>query len=126
MPPLRPLTTATAALSSRVGARPRPATAKPFVQNGAGVAGVAAIGHVDPAGGGAENTYGDDFHKAGKKWTMALCTKDSDGDGLTNGLELGGGCPSEQPRQARQGPGRLRAESPLPPPAASAPKHNIK
>ena len=30
-----------------------------------------------------------DFLDAGKKWTEDLCNKDSDGDGKTNGLELG-------------------------------------
>lgn len=30
-----------------------------------------------------------DFKNAGKKWTVDLCKKDSDGDGFTNGQELG-------------------------------------
>jgi hypothetical protein len=30
-----------------------------------------------------------DFFKAGKTWTADLCKKDSDGDGFTNGQELG-------------------------------------
>lgn len=29
------------------------------------------------------------FDAAGKNWTKELCMKDSDGDGLTNGQELG-------------------------------------
>jgi dopamine beta-monooxygenase len=30
-----------------------------------------------------------DFAAAGHMWTAALCAKDSDGDGATNGVELG-------------------------------------
>jgi dopamine beta-monooxygenase len=30
-----------------------------------------------------------DFDKAGYKWTAELCRMDSDGDGFTNGQELG-------------------------------------
>jgi hypothetical protein len=60
--------------------------------NGAN-AGEIAIGHVNPAGGGAENSFGNDFHHWGDKaWTRALCLKDSDGDGQSNGLELGDPC----------------------------------
>ncbi|XP_041357677.1 temptin-like [Gigantopelta aegis] len=33
--------------------------------------------------------FGLDFHAAGKRWTGALCRQDSDGDGRTNGEELG-------------------------------------
>jgi hypothetical protein len=63
--------------------------------NGAGVTiprGVAAIGHVDVNGGGAVNQYGADFSTQGGRWTRALCEADSDGDGQTNGLELGDPC----------------------------------
>lgn len=46
--------------------------------------------HVSSSGGGARNTFGTDFHNLGNKvWTTALCQKDSDGDGQTNGWELG-------------------------------------
>ncbi len=38
---------------------------------------------------GSRNLFGADFAAAGKKWTKELCAKDSDGDGLTNGQELG-------------------------------------
>ncbi len=54
--------------------------------------GVAAIGHVSPLGGGPNNYYGLDFRSAGLAWTAALCALDSDGDGQTNGLELGDPC----------------------------------
>ena len=62
-----------------------------------------AVGHVAPLpqaisvpGGMAvanvrypRNTFGVDFSAAGFTWGEALCRKDSDGDGLTNGEELG-------------------------------------
>jgi len=64
----------------------------PLMPNGGNVAGYKAIGHTDPAGGGARNAFGDAFDKAGKKWTLALCCADSDGDGYTNGVELGDPC----------------------------------
>ncbi|EGZ21736.1 hypothetical protein PHYSODRAFT_247485, partial [Phytophthora sojae] len=60
--------------------------------NGDNVSGVAALGHVDPAGGGANNDFGLDFASAGDEWTAEFCQKDSDGDGQTNGQELGDPC----------------------------------
>uniref|UniRef100_A0A2C9K4P5 Uncharacterized protein n=1 Tax=Biomphalaria glabrata TaxID=6526 RepID=A0A2C9K4P5_BIOGL len=47
------------------------------------------VGHEHRLGGGNRNVFGQDFAKAGHKWTKALCTADSDGDGRTNGEELG-------------------------------------
>ncbi|XP_046362311.2 tyramine beta-hydroxylase-like [Haliotis rufescens] len=47
------------------------------------------VGHRNPKGGGQRNQFGLDFFAAGQKWTRALCGKDSDGDGRTNGMELG-------------------------------------
>lgn len=47
------------------------------------------IGHRDPNGGGRRNPFGEDFDAAGFEWNMELCQKDSDGDGLSNGMELG-------------------------------------
>lgn len=38
------------------------------------------------------NIFGTDFLAAGLVWTKELCEKDSDGDGLTNGQELGDPC----------------------------------
>jgi hypothetical protein len=60
--------------------------------NGANVPGVKAIGHNNPAGGGSENKFGSDFKAAGKRWNQKLCSLDSDGDGQSNGLELGDPC----------------------------------
>lgn len=52
-----------------------------------------ASGHVDRAvGGGPPNAFGKDFRNAGYKWTKELCMMDSDGDGQTNGHELGDPC----------------------------------
>jgi len=47
------------------------------------------VGHSRSAGGGALNNFGEDFKAEGFKWTKALCAKDSDCDGLSNGEELG-------------------------------------
>ncbi|KAG7391084.1 hypothetical protein PHYPSEUDO_005851 [Phytophthora pseudosyringae] len=63
-----------------------------FIPNGNGVAGVAALGHVNAAGGGATNAFGEAFGAAGHEWTKALCQADSDRDGATNGQELGDPC----------------------------------
>ncbi|RLN71748.1 hypothetical protein BBJ28_00021492 [Nothophytophthora sp. Chile5] len=60
--------------------------------NGDNVPGVAALGHVDPSGGGDNNDFGLDFASAGKSWTTEFCQQDSDGDGQTNGEELGDPC----------------------------------
>ena len=51
---------------------------------------VQALGHVRPEGGGMRNPFGEDFASIGNyRWTTTLCERDSDGDGLTNGVELG-------------------------------------
>ena len=47
-----------------------------------------AVGHVT-AYGGEFNPFGDDFDDQGRRWTVELCRMDSDGDGATNGEELG-------------------------------------
>ncbi|KAK7462113.1 hypothetical protein BaRGS_00038485, partial [Batillaria attramentaria] len=47
------------------------------------------VGHFQVTGGGTRNPFGQDFEEAGKTWTESLCRKDSDGDGKTNGQELG-------------------------------------
>ncbi|KAH9503104.1 hypothetical protein Btru_069965 [Bulinus truncatus] len=47
------------------------------------------VGHFIDQGTGYRNPFGEDFEKEGKIWTESLCRKDSDGDGLTNGQELG-------------------------------------
>jgi hypothetical protein len=47
------------------------------------------VGHLVPEGGGTRNAYGAAFEAAGFQWTAALCAADSDGDGFSNGEELG-------------------------------------
>ncbi|KAJ8304199.1 hypothetical protein KUTeg_017782 [Tegillarca granosa] len=47
------------------------------------------VGHQEPGGAGALNVFGQDFERYGKIWNKALCNRDSDGDGRTNGQELG-------------------------------------
>lgn len=56
------------------------------VRNGASWPGV---GHLQAAGGGARNVFGQDFASAGFQWTKSLCAMDSDGDSFPNGDELG-------------------------------------
>ena len=51
-----------------------------------------AVGHLNCNGGGDRNQFGIDFADAGYQWTVELCKLDSDGDGLTNGQELGDPC----------------------------------
>merc|ERR1712179_572628 len=49
-----------------------------------------AVGHYDAIHHTHDkNPFGRDFAAAGHSWTVALCQKDSDGDGQTNGEELG-------------------------------------
>jgi len=50
-----------------------------------------AVGHTgDPNEGyTARSSFGSDFSRYGKSWTEALCKLDSDGDGFSNGEELG-------------------------------------
>ena len=57
-----------------------------------------AVGHTAPnpashptyiLGGFPRSSFGYDFAAAGHRWTSGLCWQDSDGDGLTNGQELG-------------------------------------
>jgi hypothetical protein len=62
------------------------------IPNGANVPGVRAIGHVNPNGGGQRNEFGLAFAVNNLAWTKALCEADSDGDGATNGQELGDPC----------------------------------
>ncbi|XP_071153963.1 tyramine beta-hydroxylase-like [Mytilus edulis] len=51
------------------------------------------VGHKLPEGGGALNPFGIDLYQnkvnTGKIWTKSICEADSDGDGRSNGQELG-------------------------------------
>ncbi|KAL4160977.1 hypothetical protein PRNP1_001534 [Phytophthora ramorum] len=62
------------------------------IPNGNRVTGVVALGHVNSVGGGATNAFGQAFEDAGTAWTKDLCEADTDGDGATNGEELGDPC----------------------------------
>ncbi|KAF0691167.1 hypothetical protein As57867_017494, partial [Aphanomyces stellatus] len=62
-----------------------------LIPNGANVPGYYALGHSNVQGGGPLNSFGSDFGSTGQ-WTKALCLADSDGDGQTNGEELGDPC----------------------------------
>jgi len=48
-----------------------------------------AVGHTCPDLDADLNPFGKDFKAAKLTWTYDLCSKDSDGDGRTNGEELG-------------------------------------
>eukprot|EP00759_Apiculatamorpha_spiralis_P043399 PhF_6_TR40803/c0_g1_i1/m.61659 len=60
-----------------------------LIPNGDTLPGISAMGHINPSGGGTLNPFGLDFANAGRQWTSSLCQLDSDGDGFTNGMELG-------------------------------------
>merc|ERR1711871_1067281 len=62
------------------------------IPNGDNVVNHAGVGHVQAAGGGARNSFGSAFANAGRSWTSAFCGADTDGDGKTNGDELGDPC----------------------------------
>ena len=47
------------------------------------------VGHELATGPGPLNPFGRDFLTNGKKWDRTICMFDSDGDGMTNGQELG-------------------------------------
>jgi len=49
----------------------------------------AGVGHLNAGGGGENNQFGLDFAANGHEWTTQLCETDSDGDGRSNGEELG-------------------------------------
>ena len=49
----------------------------------------AGVGHLKTGGGGPLNPFGEDFRSNQFTWTDELCQADSDGDGRTNGVELG-------------------------------------
>jgi hypothetical protein len=89
MPSLSKLVLAPVGLAALARAWPSYVALNP---NGAN-AGVDAIGHINPGGGGVRNQYGTDWDQIGKAvWTVQLCQMDSDGDGQTNGFELGDPC----------------------------------
>lgn len=50
-----------------------------------------AYGHRD-CRGGSVNEFGQAFHNSGRRWSLRVCEADSDGDGYTNGMEMGDPC----------------------------------
>ncbi|EGZ08004.1 hypothetical protein PHYSODRAFT_526962 [Phytophthora sojae] len=63
-----------------------------LIPNGGNVPDTPNVGHLDAAGETGVNDFGEAFAKAGEAWTTALCQEDTDGDGYTNGQELGDPC----------------------------------
>ncbi|RLN60555.1 hypothetical protein BBJ29_007687 [Phytophthora kernoviae] len=63
-----------------------------LIPNGDNVPDTSNVGHLDPAGETGVNDFGKAFATAGDAWTVALCQEDTDGDGFTNGQELGDPC----------------------------------
>lgn len=59
--------------------------------NGDKVPDAPALGHLTPDGSGGQNAFGKAWSKY-TEWTTAYCMADSDGDGFTNGQELGDPC----------------------------------
>jgi dopamine beta-monooxygenase len=49
----------------------------------------AGVGHEAVGGAGPRNPFGLDFAANNHIWNPTLCQKDSDGDGKSNGIELG-------------------------------------
>ncbi|GFO05697.1 temptin [Plakobranchus ocellatus] len=68
---------------------------KPLIPNGFSVPNPCGngfwrgVGHLAEGGTGPLNPFGADFAANGHVWDRALCMGDSDGDGKTNGEELG-------------------------------------
>lgn len=88
MPNSRPLSRAVLVLAFLDCAWSR-SSFKSDIPNGNNVPGATSIGHTSASGGGVRNQFGMDFQSAGYQWTPGLCNLDSDGDGRTNGEELG-------------------------------------
>ncbi|KAL4164330.1 hypothetical protein KRP22_004198 [Phytophthora ramorum] len=64
-----------------------------LMPNGGNVPDTPAIGHPDGTGDDSDtNAFGDAFAEADYTWTKEFCEADTDGDGQTNGQELGDPC----------------------------------
>lgn len=58
------------------------------------------LGHNNCVPGASRNSFGLGFKAAGLQYTRAFCRKDSDGDGIPNGEELGDPCCTWRPGRA--------------------------
>ncbi|KAJ0394964.1 hypothetical protein ATCC90586_009456 [Pythium insidiosum] len=58
------------------------------------------LGYTRHHGNKTLDVFGRAFVASGAKWTKALCSADSDGDGQTNGVELGDPCCKWSPGDA--------------------------
>lgn len=63
-----------------------------LIPNGGNVPDSPNIGHLTEDGTTGLNDFGDAFETAGNEWNTKLCQEDTDGDGYTNGQELGDPC----------------------------------
>lgn len=81
-----------AAASMLAGAAVGLPTFPALMPNGAAVPSCAAFGHIDCVPGGPRNQFGLDWAANGRTWNPTFCALDSDGDGVTNGEELGDPC----------------------------------
>lgn len=50
------------------------------------------LGHISDTDPGARNDFGSAFSKAKLTWTQSVCEADTDGDGQSNGFEMGDEC----------------------------------
>lgn len=63
-----------------------------LLPNGGDIPDAPACGHLDAAGQDGTNDFGKAYKKFGNTWNKQLCEADSDGDGFTNGQEMGDPC----------------------------------
>merc|ERR1712185_738045 len=62
-----------------------------YIPNGFNIPNRLTPSHINPNGGGPLTPFGKLFQKR-PGWTLELCSADSDGDGQSNGQELGDPC----------------------------------
>ena len=64
----------------------------PLIPNAEDFPQVLALGHRNKVGGGPLNAFGESFRRHKFVWSLEMCIDDADGDGETNGQELGDPC----------------------------------
>ena len=70
-------------------AHPRFQKELPNIANGEKIPGKPVLGHTSTTYIQDLDVFGEAFRKAGFRWTKEFCQEDSDGDGQSNGHELG-------------------------------------